>query len=249
MPPSVSVFPPCAREWKPASARDVSEQIYDRLTGKQTPIQYLVTDLADSFSSLTNFVLGLYVSLVLGSIYYAQRGMLGTAFSRVLGFTMHLVSSVTPAPALQGTGAPGPSGIPRAAPPVPAHIQAAKRRMVRWVNAVFRLLWLECCGYDGQIDDSIHVMDGSLGPLLTPKEWRRIRNLPSRATHIIHWANTAVIDLCSEGYLTPNGSAELRCVCGVGLRVGLDPRTSPLWAPQPGVVLKKPPFVFVMDSP
>jgi hypothetical protein len=46
----------------------------------------------------------------------------------------------------------------------------------RWTNAIFRLLWLESCEYESQINESIAVMDGNLGPLLTQKEWDRIKD-------------------------------------------------------------------------
>lgn len=81
--------------------------------------------------------------------------------------------------------------------------------LIRWLNAVFRLLWLECCDYDKQIDGDLSIMQGSLGPLLTEAEWRRVRNLPSRCTHIISWANTSLQDLRAEGYLTDDAAADL----------------------------------------
>ena len=49
-------------------------------------------------------------------------------------------------------------------------------RMIRWCNAIFRLLWLEACEYDSQINNTVEVMTGNLGPLLTQKEWDRIKD-------------------------------------------------------------------------
>jgi len=152
------------------------------------------------FQSLTNFILGLYVSLILERIYYAQRAMLGGAFGGLLGFALRLLSSVKP-----------PDGDPLAsrAPVLPGHIKAVQRQLIRWTNAIFRLLWLESCEYESQIADDIHIMDGNLGPLLTEDEWHRIKDVPSRVTHIIYWINTSVDDLKKAGYVDPQVATEL----------------------------------------
>ena len=73
-----------------------------------------VRGIASDFGGLTNFVLGMFVSTVLGRIYYAQRDMLGTTFSAILGFVFRLVSSLGPirsccAPPLGGASAAYPS--------------------------------------------------------------------------------------------------------------------------------------------
>jgi len=44
-------------------------------------------------------------------------------------------------------------------------------------------------------------MNGCLGPLLTKREWARIRDRLSRCTHIVQWLSAAVVDLHRAGHL------------------------------------------------
>ena len=108
-----------------------------------------MTNLADGFQTLTNFVLGLYVSNVIAKIYYAQRSMLGDSFGGILGFCMRLLSSVKPLEVDDQAGS---------APVLPANVKRAQKRMIRWTNAIFRLLWLESCQYDEQITDNMEYV-------------------------------------------------------------------------------------------
>eukprot|EP00656_Telonema_subtile_P020243 TRINITY_DN21393_c0_g1_i3.p1 TRINITY_DN21393_c0_g1~~TRINITY_DN21393_c0_g1_i3.p1 ORF type:complete len:287 (+),score=55.36 TRINITY_DN21393_c0_g1_i3:262-1122(+) len=127
--------------------------------------------------------------------------MLGDSFGGILGFSMRLMSSLKPTTAIDIDAG--------CAPVLPPRIKTVQRRMIRWANAIFRLLWLESCEYEGQINDSIRVMDGNLGPLLTQKEWDRIKNVPSRVTHILYWLNTSVDDLKRAGFLDDQAASQL----------------------------------------
>jgi len=176
------------------------QQIASYMSTSTCPTEIIFQDMADGFQTLTNFVLGLYVSNVLASIYYAQRSMLGDSFGGILGFCMRLLSSVKPVQMDEHAGS---------APTLPPHVKRAQKRMIRWTNAIFRLLWLESCEYDQQISDDITVMDGNLGPLLTRNEWERIKAVPSRVTHIIFWINTTVDDMKKTGYLDDMSANEL----------------------------------------
>jgi hypothetical protein len=113
------------------------------------PQEIVMTNLADGFQTLTNFVLGLYVSNVIAKIYYAQRSMLGDSFGGILGCCMRLLSSVKRLEVDDQAGS---------APVLPANVKRAQQRMIRWTNAIFRLLWLESCQYDEQITDNMEYV-------------------------------------------------------------------------------------------
>jgi len=181
-----------AYPWQPvATGGSIEVQVSTFLKSSTCPEEIIFANLASNFQSLTNFTLGLYVSLVLSRIYYAQRGMLGGSFGGILGFCMRLLSSMKP-----------PKWDPEGphAPVLPPRAKKAQKQLVRWANAIFRLLWLESCEYESQMNQDIAVMDGNLGPLLTESEWARIKDVPSRVTHIIYWINTSVDDLRRAGY-------------------------------------------------
>jgi hypothetical protein len=186
--------------WVAPDVTPPQQQIAAYMQTSTCPQEIVMTNLADGFQTLTNFVLGLYVSNVIAKIYYAQRSMLGDSFGGILGFCMRLLSSVKPLELDDQAGS---------APVLPENVKRAQKRMIRWTNAIFRLLWLESCQYDEQITNNMEVMTGALGPLLTRNEWERIKSVPSRVTHIIYWINTCVDDLKKTGYLDPMSANEL----------------------------------------
>jgi hypothetical protein len=137
--------------------------------------------LEKHMQSLTPFVLGLFISLMIAKTYYANRGMFGTLFGRSVGFSQMVVSWVR---------APTPQKRDAA-------IQA-KRMLVRWTNAAFRLMVLEC---KPGVTAEMLEEDMLQNELLTDAEWAHIKNLPSRCTHIYQWMNNVLLDLLCNGFI------------------------------------------------
>lgn len=149
-----------------------------------------------NISSLSRFVLGLFVSLVLGKTYYANRGVFGTVFGCSMGLTEMIVSWVRP-------------------PREHADNEAAKKSarkaqdmLVRWLNAGFRLMWLESVpGMSAQ-----QIGDEMLNTgLFTKQEWEKVEQLSSRCTHVYQWVSNVLTDLQEQGYI--GSSAQLVSMC------------------------------------
>merc|ERR1740121_1879823 len=58
------------------------------------PVDALMFQFQESVSSLTRFVLGLYVSLLLVRTYYSNRGAFGTVFGSTMGFSQMVAAWV-----------------------------------------------------------------------------------------------------------------------------------------------------------
>jgi len=133
---------------------------------------------------LTPFLLGLFISLMLSKTYYANRGMFGTLFGRSLAFAQMVMAWVR-------------------APTKGQEEQArrAQSLLVRWTNAAFRLMVLEC-----KAGVTVEMIEADMleQELLTEKEWSHIRSLPSRCTHIYQWMNNTLADLLQKGFVIPN---------------------------------------------
>ena len=84
------------------------------------PQEIVFQNLASTFQTLTNFVLGMYVSNVVANIYYAQRTMLGNSFGGILGFCLRLCSSLKPPQLGSDLGA--------AIPVLPPQVKRAQKR-------------------------------------------------------------------------------------------------------------------------
>lgn len=193
----------CQDAWffRPETKSPAYSQVAVFMNSPSCPEEVIFRNLDSNFTSLANFTLGLYVSLVLSRIYYAQRGMLGGSFGGILGFSVRLLAT------LKTPIGPGDSAEQKLL--LSPQVKKTQKRMIRWANAIFRLLWLECCDYESQTNDSMSIMEGNLGPLLTKKEWNRIKDVPSRVTHIIFWINTSVDDLRRAGYIDSKAASAL----------------------------------------
>jgi hypothetical protein len=136
----------------------------------------------NDYSTLTRFVLGLYVSLSLAQTYYANRTVFGTTFGSSLGATQMIASWIK-----------APDGTPEQR----ASAKRAQLLLVRWLNAAFRLLVLELRGLPAdQIGERLVSRR-----LLNDREWAHIETRTSRATHIYQWASNVVADMARVGYL------------------------------------------------
>jgi len=140
----------------------------------------------ENIMGLSRFVLGLFVSLVLSRTYYANRGVFGTVFDRSIGLTEMTVSWVRPPQ--DRTGDPGAQQFAR----------KAQELIVRWINAAFRLMWLE--SLPGLSVNAI-AEDIQGAGLLTEAEWKKIEGLTSRCTHIYQWMSNVLTDLFDKGYV------------------------------------------------
>lgn len=139
-----------------------------------------------NISGLANFVLGLFVSLVLSKTYYANRGCFGTVFGSSMGLTQMIVSQVRVPRSCAGNAAK--EGCAR----------DARAMMIRWINAAFRLMWLEAV--PGTSAQAIGKEMVGLA-LLTQQEWDKIEGLSSRCTHIYQWIANVLTDLYEWGYI------------------------------------------------
>uniref|UniRef100_A0A7S2DYE8 Uncharacterized protein n=1 Tax=Alexandrium andersonii TaxID=327968 RepID=A0A7S2DYE8_9DINO len=140
----------------------------------------------DNIAGLARFVLGLFVSLVLSKTYYANRGVFGTVFGCSMGLAEMTVSWVRPPPRHAGNTAAKDSA------------KRAQELIVRWINAGFRLMWLEAV--PGKVPDAIGedmVKEG----LLTTEEWTKVKALSSRCTHVYQWISNVLTDLYDKGYI------------------------------------------------
>lgn len=140
---------------------------------------------ATTWRSLTTFVLGLFVSLLLAKTYYANRGCFGTVFGGTMGFSQMTVAWVRAPP-----GAKRPDLADQSA-------LQARQQLVRWANAAFRLMVLECRPLEKE-QIGLQLVDREL---LTAAEWDNIASLKSRATHVYQWMNNVLHDLLSAGYI------------------------------------------------
>merc|ERR1719276_180081 len=105
---------------------------------------------------LTRFVLGLFVSLALAKTYYANRGEFGVLFGRTMGFSQMVVAWVhAPMPQNGGSSVAACN---------------ARRLLLRWANAAFRLLVLEVKNTDGD-EIGAEMVERCL---LTDLEWSHI---------------------------------------------------------------------------
>mmetsp|Transcript_30799 Transcript_30799/g.102577 ORF Transcript_30799/g.102577 Transcript_30799/m.102577 type:complete len:386 (+) Transcript_30799:60-1217(+) len=140
----------------------------------------------ENIASMSRFVLGLFVSMVISKTYYSNRGVFGTVFGCSMGLTQMTVSWVRPPPALAGDAA------------ATASAKSARLLIIRWVNAAFRLMWLETQPGKsaGEIGKELVGKD-----LLTQKEWGKIEGLSSRCTHIYQWLNNVLEELFRKGYI------------------------------------------------
>merc|ERR1712183_1073927 len=77
---------------------------------------------------------------------------------------------------------------------------SARQLLIRWINAAFRLMWLESCS---EISTDEIGEDMLSSKLLTEQEWDHIVSLPSRCSHIYQWINNVLHSLYLKGYLSP----------------------------------------------
>jgi len=143
----------------------------------------MVVGCYENIAALSRFVLGLFVSLALAKTYYSNRGMFGTVFGSSMGLAQMTVAWVR---------APNDG--------IASKTSAATGRelLVRWINAAFRLMWLEAV--PGKTPDDIGKDMLGAG-VLTKAEWEYIKDLPSRCTHIYQWMNNVVLDLHKKCYI------------------------------------------------
>ena len=136
-----------------------------------------VEEAKSHLQGLCTFVLGLFTSLALGRTYYSNRALLGTVFAKVLGLGMFTSTFVRPCDDSDEAT---------------REARATLRRLVRWGNAGFRLLWLESLpGLSAE--ETFERMEG----LLLAEEWAFVAELPSRATYVFQW----MCDLCYDAHL------------------------------------------------
>lgn len=132
---------------------------------------------------LTRFVLGLFVSLIIGKTYYANRGQFGVLFGRSMGLSQMVAAWVK-----------APDDNPEAA----TQACEARKLIVRWANASFRLMWLET----GVLDTPEKIGKDMLSSgLMTEDEWNHVAGLSSRCTHIYQWMNNVLVQLLDAGYI------------------------------------------------
>jgi len=139
-----------------------------------------------NLSGLSRFVLGLFVSLVLSKTYYANRGVFGTVFGCSMGLAEMVVAWVRPPLALRGDR------------DAQECAKKAQDLLVRWINAGFRLMWLEVV--PGLSTEEI-AKDILKEGLLTEKEWKKVEKLSSRCTHIYQWIANVLLDLYEKQYI------------------------------------------------
>jgi len=140
----------------------------------------------NNIAGLSRFVLGLFVSLVLSKTYYANRSVFGTVFGCAMGLAQMTVSWVRVPPAHSGNAAAKECA------------KKAQEMIIRWINAAFRLMWLEA-GPGLSAEEVGKEMVG--GNLLVQEEWDKIAGLSSRCTHIYQWMSNVLSDLTDRGYV------------------------------------------------
>lgn len=139
-----------------------------------------------NIAGISRFVLGLFVSLVLSKTYYANRGVFGTVFGCAMGLAQMTVSWVRVPPRHSGNVAAKESS------------KKAQEMIVRWINAAFRLMWLEAVpGVSTEAIGKEMISEN----LLTQAEWDKITGLSSRCTHIYQWISNVLSDLTDRGYV------------------------------------------------
>jgi len=144
----------------------------------------------DNIAGLSRFVLGLFVSLVLSKTYYANRGFFGTVFGCSMALAQMTASWVRVPPADAGNSE------------CEECVRKAQELLVRWINAGFRLMWLESVpGLSAEeIEKDMVGQD-----LLTQAEWDKVKGLSSRCTHIYQWMTNVLSELLDWGYIaSPN---------------------------------------------
>lgn len=143
----------------------------------------MIHNCYDQISDLTRFVLGLFVSLILSRTYYANRSMFGTLFGRSMGLSQMVAAWIK---------APGDN------PEAVTQADVARKLIVRWANASFRLMWLETGILSTAEELGNDMIDNGL---MTEAEWKHVASLSSRCTHIYQWMNNVLVQLLDAGYI------------------------------------------------
>jgi len=157
----------------------------DSAEGKLGEFDSIIAASSQEIGSLTRFVLGLYVSLLLARTYYANRGNFGTVFGSTMGVTQMISAWVRP---VDGT------------PESQQKARKAQLLLVRWLNAAYRVLVLE-------VRKEPALSSTEMGEillernLLTEKEWNAISDISSRSTHIYQWTTNVIFELYKKGYI------------------------------------------------
>lgn len=161
---------------------------YWHAAGEDFPANMYIQACYDNVAGLSRFVLGLFISLVLSRTYYANRGVFGTVFGSTMGCVQMVCAYVRVPPSLSGN------------PEAKRGCKQTQDLIIRFMNAAFRLMWLEAV--PGRMPDDIGE-EMLREKLLTEAEWSKIKDLKSRCTHIYQWVANLLGDLCESSYLTP----------------------------------------------
>jgi hypothetical protein len=168
--------------------------------GKNSVFASWILGAEGQLGTLVRFILGMFASLVIANTYSKNRGLLGTVFAKVLGFSMMVSTYIRP--------------VNRDDPVEKQEVEHIQKYLVRLSNAGFRLMWIECRGEDGGMVDGTHT-DGSdrsrgtggsgrphlMDGLLTKEEWQQIQHLESRITYIWQWCADCIADCTERGYI------------------------------------------------
>lgn len=93
---------------------------------RETFVASMLQTMEQQVGGLTRFVLGGFVALALARTYYSNRSLLGTTFGSTLGACMMVASCLKPTQ-----------------PEHAEEVRAIQELLVRWLNAAFRLMFLE----------------------------------------------------------------------------------------------------------